>query len=70
MEDEPPIRLTQEIKSKMSSLVFHLLVNSLKTSTTKKAFNVLSWDIKCMSKFGFMIGDIKGNKMVGSISWE
>jgi hypothetical protein len=53
--EEPPIRLTQEIKSKMSTLVFHLLFNHLKTSTKKMAFNVLSWNIQCMSKFGFII---------------
>ncbi len=56
MEDEPPIRLTQEIKPKMSSnLVFYLLFNHLKTSTKIMAFNVLSWDIQCMSKFGYII---------------
>ncbi len=54
MEEEPPIRLKQEIKSKMSALVFHLLFNHLKTSTKKMAFNVLSWDIHYMSKFGFI----------------
>jgi hypothetical protein len=53
MEEEPPIRLTQEIKSKMSTLVFHSLFNRLKTSTKKMAFNVLSWDIQCVSEFRF-----------------
>jgi hypothetical protein len=38
----------------MSTLVFHLLFNHLKTSTKKMALNVLSWDIQCMSKFGFI----------------
>jgi hypothetical protein len=55
MEEEPPIRLTQEIKSKMGTLVFHLLFNHLKTSTKIMAFNVLSWDIQCLSKFGYII---------------
>ena len=55
MEEEHPIRLTQEIKSKMSTLVFHLLFNHLKTSTKKMAFNVLSWDTQCVSKFGYII---------------
>jgi hypothetical protein len=55
MEKEPPIRLTHEIKSKMSTLVFHLLFNHSKTSTKKMAFNVLSWDIQFVSKFGFII---------------
>jgi hypothetical protein len=45
---------------------------SLKTSTKKMAFNVLSWDIQCMSKFGFIIllEIPKTTIMVGSISWE
>ncbi len=51
MEEEPPIRLTQEI----STLVFHLLFTHLKTSTKIMVFNVLSWDIQCMSKFGYII---------------
>jgi hypothetical protein len=55
MEEEPPNRLTQEIKSKTSTLVFHLLFNHLKTLTKKMPFNVLSWDIQCMSKFGYII---------------
>ncbi len=54
MEEETTIRLTQEIKSKMSTLVFHLLFNHLKTSTKKMAFNVLSWDIQCVSKLEFI----------------
>jgi hypothetical protein len=52
MEEEHPIRLTQEIKSKMSTHVFNLLFNHLKTSTKKIDSNVLSWDIQCVSKFG------------------
>jgi hypothetical protein len=39
----------------MSTLVFHLLFNHLKTSTKIMAFNVLSWDKQCMSKFGYII---------------
>jgi hypothetical protein len=35
-------KLTQEIKSKMSTLVLHLLFNHLKTSTKKMDSNVLS----------------------------
>jgi hypothetical protein len=54
MEEESSIRLTQEVKSKMSTLVFHLLFNHSKTSTKKMAFNVLAWDIQCVSKFGFI----------------
>jgi hypothetical protein len=38
----------------MGTLVFHSLFNHLKTSTKKMAFNVLSWDIQCVSKFGFI----------------
>ncbi len=52
----------------MSTLVFHLLFNPLKISTKKMAFNVLSWDIGRMSKFGyiFFIGDTKvNNKWLG-----
>ncbi len=55
MEEEHPIRLTQEIKSKMSTLVFHLLFNHLKTSTKKMDSNLLSWDVQCMTKFGYII---------------
>ncbi len=54
-EEEHPIRLTQEIKSKMSTLVLHLLFNYKKTSTKIMAFNVLSWGIQCVSKFGYII---------------
>jgi hypothetical protein len=39
----------------MSTLVFHLLFNHLKTSTKIMAFNVSSWDIQCVSKFGYII---------------
>jgi hypothetical protein len=46
MEKEHPIRLTQEIKSKMSTLVFHLLFNRSETLTKKMDSNVLSWDIQ------------------------
>ncbi len=53
MEKEHPIRLTQEIKSKMSTLSFAF--QSLKTSTKKMDSNVLSWDIQCVSKFGYII---------------
>ncbi len=67
MEKESEMRLSQEIKSKMSTLVFHLLFNHLKTSTKKMAFNVLCWDIPCMSKFGIIffirgLGQYPGNK--------
>ncbi len=55
MEEEHPIRLTQEIKSKMSTLVFHSLFNHLKTSTKKMDSNVLCWDVQCVSKFGYII---------------
>jgi hypothetical protein len=55
MEEEHPIRLTHEIKSKMSTLIFHLLFNHLKTSTKKMDSNVLSWDIQYMSKVGYII---------------
>ncbi len=56
MEEEHPIKLIQEIKSKMSTLVFHSLFNHLKTSTKKKIdSNVLSWNIQCVSKFGYII---------------
>jgi hypothetical protein len=55
MEEEHPIRLTQDITSKISTLVFHLLFNHLKTSTTTMYSNVLSWDIQFMSKFGYII---------------
>jgi hypothetical protein len=72
MEEEAPIRLTQEINTKMSTLVFHLFFNHLKTSTKKMAFNVLSWDIQRVSKFGFIFYWRYQSKqqMVGSISWE
>jgi hypothetical protein len=53
--EKPPIRLTQEIKSKMSTLVCHSLFNHLKISTKKMSFNVLFWDIQCVSEFGFII---------------
>ncbi len=49
------MRLTQEIKSKMSTLVFHLHFNHLKASTKKMDSNMLSWDIQCMSKFGYVV---------------
>ena len=39
----------------MSTHVFHLLFNHLKTSAKKMAFIVLSWDIQCLSKFRFII---------------
>jgi hypothetical protein len=55
MEEEDPIRLTQEIKSKMITLVFHSFFNHLKTSTKKMDSNVLSWDIQCVSMFGYII---------------
>jgi hypothetical protein len=55
MEDKHPIRLTQEIKSKMSTLVFHALFNHSKTSTKKMDSNVLCWDVQCVSKFGYII---------------
>ncbi len=55
MEEEHPIRLTQEIQSKMSTLVFHLLFNHLKTSSKKMDSNVLCWDVQCMSKFEYII---------------
>ncbi len=55
MEEEHSIRLTQEIKSKTSTLVFHSLFNHLKSSTKKMDSNVLSWDIQCVSKFGYII---------------
>jgi hypothetical protein len=55
MDEEHPIRLTQEIKSKMSNLVFHSHFNHSKTSTKKMDSNVLCWDVQCMSKFGYII---------------
>jgi hypothetical protein len=39
----------------MSTLVFHLLFNHLKTSTEIMVFNEFPWDIQCMSKFGYII---------------
>jgi hypothetical protein len=39
----------------MSTIVFHSLFNHLKTSTKKMDYDVLSWDIQCMSKFGYII---------------
>ncbi len=47
----------------MSTLVFYLLFNHLKTSTKKMDSNVLSWDIQCVPKFEciFFVGDTKGN---------
>ncbi len=50
-----PIRLTQEIKSKMSTIVFHSLFNHSKISTKKMDSNVLCWDVQCISKFGYII---------------
>jgi hypothetical protein len=38
----------------MNTLALHLLFNHLKTSTKIIAFDVLSWDIHCMSKFGYI----------------
>jgi hypothetical protein len=55
MEEDHPIRLRQEIKSKMSTLVFHLLFNHSRTSTKKMDSNVLCWDVQCVSKFGYII---------------
>jgi hypothetical protein len=55
MDKEHPIRLTQELKSKMSTLAFHLLFNHSKTSTKKMDSNALCWDVQCMSKFGYII---------------
>jgi hypothetical protein len=54
-EEEHPIRLRQEIKSKMSSLVFHSLFNHSRTSTKTMGSSVLCWDVQCMSKFGYII---------------
>jgi hypothetical protein len=54
-KEEHPIRLTQEIKSKMSTLVFHLHFNHLKTSTKKMDSTVLCWDVQCVSKFGYTL---------------
>ncbi len=55
MEEEHPIRFRQEIKSKMSTLVFHLLFNHSRTSTKKMDSNMLCWDVQCVSKFGYII---------------
>ena len=49
------IRLRQEIKSKMSTLVFHSLFNHSRTSTKKMDSNVLCWDVQFVSKFGYII---------------
>ncbi len=69
-EEESPIRLTQEVKSKMSTLVFHSLFNHLKTSTKKMAFNVLSWDIQCVSKILFEIPKETTNGWVNILGIE
>ncbi len=55
MDKEHPIRLTQEIKSKMSTPALHLLFNHSKTSTKEMDSNVLCWDVQYMSKFGYII---------------
>ncbi len=55
MEEEHPIRLRQEIKSKMSTFVFHLLFNHSRASTKKMDSSVLCWDVQCVSKFGYII---------------
>jgi hypothetical protein len=44
-----------QIKSKMSTLVFHLLFNHSKTSAKKMDSNVLCWDVQFVSKFGYII---------------
>ncbi len=54
-DKEHPIRLTQEIKSKMSTLSFHSFFNHSQTSTKKMDSNVLCWDVQFMSKFGYII---------------
>ncbi len=62
-EKEPQIKLSQEIKSNMSMIVFYLLFNHFIRSPKKTALNVLCWDMPCLVKvwIHFFIRDTEGN---------
>jgi hypothetical protein len=63
MEEERPIRLRQEITSKISTLVFHSLFNHSRTSTKKNGFQcVVLGRTVCVKVWKhYFIGDTKGN---------
>ncbi len=62
MEKVHLIKLLHEIKSKMSTIVFHLLFSHWRRFTMRMDLIVLCWIILCESKYGYIfIGDTEGN---------